>query len=136
MDPLSLLALFGPVVVEGLKGAISRWIAPENFKPATIEQYTAMVKLEIERFTALANAGGTNLPTLPWVDAAVKLMRPAAATVVLATWSFIYIADSLSAGQLLTETAMMNLNSLVAAVMFYLFGDVTLHYAKRAELRK
>jgi hypothetical protein len=39
MDPLTALAAFGPLVVDLGKSLIARFVAPDEFKPATIEQY-------------------------------------------------------------------------------------------------
>ena len=120
MDPLSLLAIFGPLVVDAGKAAISKFIAPDEFKAATIEQYEKMRRLDLEMFQAMNTAGGTN-PSYPWVEAVVRLMRPGVAAIVLCTWSYLKLN-----GQ---DTA--SVDNFCAAIGFYLFGDRTLFYARK-----
>ena len=120
IDPLSALTAFAPVLVEAGKAAVSRWLAPDVFKPATIEQYVAMRNTDIQMFQAINNAGGQNA-SYPWVEACVRLMRPLVAMVVLGTWCYCK----------LTNTLTDDINNFAACIGFYLFGDRTLFYAKR-----
>ena len=46
MDPITILSAFAPVVMDLGKSLISKFIAPDVFKPATIEQYTQMKTLD------------------------------------------------------------------------------------------
>jgi hypothetical protein len=68
------------------------------------------------------DAGGTN-PSYPWVEAAVRLMRPAVGVIVLSTWAYLKInsIDSES------------VDNFAGAVGFYLFGDRTLFYARKTK---
>ena len=120
MDPLTILAAFGPLAIDAGKALIQKFIAPDTFKPATIEQYVQMKQIDVDMFKALNDAGGTN-PSYPWVEAAVRLMRPVAAALVIGTWA----VNSLSG---VSDPAVDN---FAAAVGFYLFGDRTLFYAKK-----
>lgn len=119
-DPLTMLAALGPLVVEGGKAAIQRWLAPDTFKPTSIEDYVKLKTLDLDLFKAINDAGGTN-PTYPWVEAIVRLMRPGAALLVIGTWAVSHLA-----GQDVTN----EVNNFAAAIGFYLFGDRTLFYAK------
>lgn len=120
MDPLTILAAFGPLAVDLGKSLIARFIAPDDFKPATVEQYVQMKEVELKMFTAMNNAGGTN-SSYPWVEAIVRLMRPGVALIVLGTWCFME----------LNGLASSTVSNFASAVGFYLFGDRTLFYAKR-----
>ena len=120
MDPLTILAAFGPLVIDLGKSLIAKFVSPDNFKPATIEQYVQMKELDLNLFKAMNDAGGTNTSYL-WVEAAVRLMRPVAAALVISTWA----VNSLSG---IADPAVDN---FAAAVGFYLFGDRTLFYAKK-----
>lgn len=124
-----MLAIFGPMLVDAGKAAVSRWIAPSEFKPATIEQYTSMRDTDLKMFQAMNSAGGAN-SSYPWVEAVVRLMRPFVAAVVILTWAnahgFLF-ADALE------ETT--QIDNFAGAIGFYLFGDRTLFYAKRTEKR-
>lgn len=124
MDPLTALAAFAPLLVDAGKGLIHRFIAPKDFKPATLEQYTAMRRLELELFQAINAAGGSG-PTYPWVEAAVRLMRPAVAAGVIGTWAVLHLSGA-------ADTA--SIDNFAAVIGFYLFGDRTLFYARRAQL--
>lgn len=120
MDPLTILAAFGPLAIDLGKSLIAKFVAPETFKPATIEQYVQMKQLDVDMFKAMNDAGGTN-PSYLWVEAAVRLMRPVAAVLVLGTW-----AHNSCVG-----TADPAVDNFAATVGFYLFGDRTLFYAKK-----
>lgn len=120
MDPLTALAAFGPLVVDLGKSLIARFVAPEEFKPATIEQYTQMRQVDLDMFKAMNEAGGSN-PSYPWVEAIVRLMRPAIALIVLGTWCYMEIVGDAS------DTV----SNFASAVGFYLFGDRTLFYARK-----
>jgi len=120
-DPITIAAALGPLVVDLGKSLITRFIAPDNFKPATIEQYVQMREIDVKMFVAMNNAGGGNA-SYPWVEAIVRLQRPFLVAVVLGVW-----ATTTLAGQETGEVV----NNFAAAIGFYLFGDRTLFYAKK-----
>ena len=101
------------------KSLISKFVAPDQFKPATIEQYTQMKQLDLEMFKALNEAGGTN-PSYMWVEAIVRMQRPMVAVIALATWCWSHTYGIPS-----TEV-----DNFAAVIGFYLFGDRTLFYVK------
>jgi hypothetical protein len=119
MDPITLLAAFAPLAVDLGKSLIAKFVAPDQFKPATIEQYTQVKQLDLEMFKALNEAGGSN-PSYLWVEAIVRLQRPMVAIIALATWCY-----SNTYGVPSPE-----INNFAAVIGFYLFGDRTLFYAK------
>ena len=119
-DPLSAAAVFGPLAVEAGKALINKYMAPSEFKPATIDQYVKMREIDLEMFKALNEAGGSNV-SYPWVDAIVRLMRPTVAVIVLGTWAYSKLAGTPSEA----------IDSFAAAIGFYLFGDRTLFYARK-----
>jgi hypothetical protein len=119
-DPLSAAAVFGPLAVEAGKALINKYMAPGEFKPATIEQYVQMREIDLRMFEAMNNAGGSNA-SYPWVDAIVRLMRPTVAVIVLGTWAYSKLAGTPSEA----------IDSFAAAIGFYLFGDRTLFYARK-----
>lgn len=121
MDPVTLLAAFGPLAVELGKSLISRFVAPTEFKPATVEQWTQMQNVQLRLFEAMNTAGGAN-PSYPWVEAIVRLQRPAVAALALGTWVYTRTAGVPSEA----------VDNFASAVGFYLFGDRTLFYAKKA----
>lgn len=121
MDPVTILAALGPLAVDLGKSLINRFIAPDQFKPATIEQYAKMKELDLEMFKAMNDAGGAN-PSYPWVEAVVRLMRPCVAVIVLGTWAYMTMSGVSSS----------TVDNFAAAIGFYLFGDRTLFYSRKA----
>ena len=120
MEPFTLLAALGPLAVDLGKSLISRFVAPDTFKPATIEQYTQMRQLDLEMFKAMNDAGGAN-PSYPWVEAIVRLQRPTVVAIVLITWAYL----------MLSGYSIETVDNFAAAIGFYLFGDRTLFYSKK-----
>lgn len=119
-DPLSLLAIFGPLAVDAGKALINKYVAPAEFKPATIDQYVQMRQLDLQMFEAMNNAGGSGT-TYPWVEAVVRLMRPTVAVIVLGIWAYSKTYGVPSDA----------IDNFAAAIGFYLFGDRTLFYARK-----
>lgn len=122
MDPLTILAALGPLAVDLGKSLIGRFIQTDTYKPVNVDEYVKMRQLDLDMFKAMNDAGGTN-PSYPWVEAAVRLMRPAVGVIVLGTWSYMKLngIDSES------------VDNFAGAVGFYLFGDRTLFYARKAK---
>ena len=122
MDPLTILAALGPLAVDLGKSLISRFIAPDQFKPSTIEQYVAMKQVDLDMFKAINEAGGTN-QSYPWVEAIVRLMRPSVGVIVLGTWAYLEV----------TNQSSIAVSNFASAIGFYLFGDRTLFYANKTK---
>lgn len=120
MDPLTILAALGPLAVDLGKSLIGRFIQTDVYKPVNINEYVQMRQTDLAMFQAMNNAGG-NGTTYPWVEAIVRLMRPAVAATVLGTWSFMMMTGQDSPA----------VNNFASAVGFYLFGDRTLFYSQK-----
>lgn len=120
-DPVTLLAALAPLGIEAGKAAIQRWLAPDQFKPATIEDYTKVKSIDLEWFKTLtsADSGGE---TYKWVEALRKLQRPFVTIAVLGTWAYCHAAG----------VAVEGVDNMAAAVGFYLFGDRSMFYIKKA----
>lgn len=121
MDPITILAALGPLIIDGGKALIQKYFAPDEFKPTSIEQYVQMRQIDLDMFKAMNDAGGTNQSYL-WVEAIVRLMRPVAAIIVMVTWAW----SSLSGN------ATPAIDNFASAIGFYLFGDRTLFYSRKA----
>jgi hypothetical protein len=122
MDPVTILAALGPLAVDLGKSLIARFIAPNEFKPATIEQYSQMRQLDLDMFKAMNEAGGSN-QSYPWVEAIIRLQRPTVVVVVLLTWAYLMLIGQSSDA----------VNNFASAIGFYLFGDRTLFYARKVK---
>jgi hypothetical protein len=120
MDTITLLAALAPLGVDLGKSLISRFLGQSEFKPSTVEQWLQMRQFDLQLFETMNNAGGAN-PSYPWVEAIVRLQRPAVAGVALSVWAW-----SFTFGQPADE-----INNFASAVGFYLFGDRTLFYIKQ-----
>jgi hypothetical protein len=122
MDPLTILAALGPLAVDLGKSLIGRFIQTDTYKPVNVDEYVKMRQLDLDMFKAMNEAGGTN-PSYPWVEAAVRLMRPSVGIIVLGTWAYMKLngLDSES------------VDNFASAVGFYLFGDRTLFYARKTK---
>jgi hypothetical protein len=122
MDPLTILAALGPLAVDLGKSLIGRFIQTDNYKPVNVDEYVKMRQLDLDMFKAMNEAGGTN-PSYPWVEAAVRLMRPAVGVIVLGTWAYLELNNSTSE----------SVSNFASAVGFYLFGDRTLFYSRKTK---
>ena len=122
MDPITILAALGPLAVDLGKSLIGRFIQKDEYKPVNIGEWLQMKGHEIELFKTMNEAGG-GVPSYPWVAAIVSLQRPVVAGVALSVWAY-----SRTAG--VPSDAVDNFAS---AVGFYLFGDRTLFYARKAK---
>jgi hypothetical protein len=120
MDPLTILAALGPLAVDLGKSLIGRFIQTDTYKPVNVDEYVKMRQLDLDMFKAMNDAGGTN-PSYLWVEAAVRLMRPAVGLMVLGTWAYLKLNNIPSA----------SVDNFASAVGFYLFGDRTLFYARK-----
>lgn len=120
MDPLTVLAAFGPLAVDLGKSLIGRFIQTDQYKPVNIDEYAKMKQVDLDLFKAMNEAGGAN-PSYPWVEAIVRLMRPGVAIIVLGTWAILKLNNQNSAA----------VDNFAASVGFYLFGDRTLFYSSK-----
>jgi hypothetical protein len=121
MEPLTALAAFGPLIVDLGKSLIGRFINTDGYKPVNIDEYVKMKQIDLALFKAMNEAGGSN-PSYPWVEAIVRLMRPSVTLIVLGVWAYLKYMG----------VANESVDTFAAAVGFYLFGDRTLFYSRKA----
>lgn len=122
MDPLTMLAAVAPLVVDLGKSLISRYIGTETFKPASIDDWMKMRTADMDMFKAM-NETNSGSSSYPWVDAIVRLQRPAVAGIVLGAWAYMHFTFNASYD-------FDSVDNFAGAVGFYLFGDRTLFYSK------
>jgi hypothetical protein len=120
MEPITALAALAPLVTDAGKALINRFIAAD-FKPKTVDEWARMRDADAKMFELMNNAGGAN-PSYPWVEAIVRLQRPAVAAVALGVWAWTQVQGIPSP----------TVDNFAAAVGFYLFGDRTLFYVRKA----
>lgn len=121
MDPVTALAAFVPLLADAGKALINRFIVPDSFKPASVDEWVKMRDTDLKLFEAMNAAGGAN-PSYPWVEAIVRLQRPAVAAAALGVWAYTQLAG----------TPSPTVDNFAAAIGFYLFGDRTLFYIRKA----
>ncbi len=121
IDPVTILAALGPLAVDLGKSLIGRYIQTDGYKPTNVDEYIKMRQFDLDMFKAMNEAGGSN-PSYPWVEAVVRLQRPLVAAIVLGTWAALHLTGQSS------DAA----DNFASAVGFYLFGDRTLFYARKA----
>lgn len=124
MEPLTILAAFAPMLVDAGKALIGKFIG-SDFKPASIADWLSMQNAETERFKAVNSAAGSNA-SYAWVEAVIRLQRPAVAAVTLMVWGY-----SQTYGVSSDAT-----NNFAAAIGFYLFGDRTLFHLQAQAVKK
>lgn len=120
MEPFTIAAVLGPLLVEGGRAVISRFISPDKIKPVNVADAILLMQAETERFKTINDAGGVN-PTYLWVEAVIRLQRPFVVVATFGAW-----AAALSGLWSPAEFAQDNIANFAAAVGFYLFGDRTL----------
>lgn len=123
MDLLTGFAALAPLVVDLGKSLIGRFINTDGYKPANVGEWLQMRASDVDLFKAMNDAGGAGT-SYPWVEAVVRLQRPLVAAVALGTWC---MQEMTLPGGATPATA-----NFAAAVGFYLFGDRTLFYVKKA----
>ncbi len=112
MDPITILSMFAPSLIEAAKAGINRWITPETFKPANIDDLAKLQSLELERFKVMNDSGNA----AQWVQNIIKLQRPAVAACALGVWAYSEFSGNPSP----------NAQTLAQVIFFYLFGERTL----------
>lgn len=120
MDPITILAALGPLAVDLGKSLIGRFVQTDGYKPVNVDEYVKMKQLDLELFKAMNEAGGSN-PSYPWVEAAVRLMRPCVGLIILGTWAYMKLNNIPSE----------SVDNFASAIGFYLFGDRTLFYSRK-----
>jgi hypothetical protein len=112
-------------VLDAGKALVNRFIPAQTFRPATIDEWSKMQAVDLERFKAVSAAGGQN-PSYAWVEAIVRLQRPGIGLVVLAVWAWSHVTFPPGT----PADAFVAIDNAAGAVWFYLFGERTLSYVR------
>ena len=121
MDPLTLLTVFAPVVMDGAKALIGRFTGN---KPAivTTEDYAKVQDADIRKLETIAKLDVPAGETYKWVNAVRSMQRPVVVASVLLAWVYAVVTNSAQVD---------NVSNLASAVFFYLFGERGLGYIKK-----
>lgn len=120
IDPLSLIALFGPLIKSGGQALINKLSKGEQYKPANVDDAIKLMQAETDALKARISVADTSDPSYPWVAALVKLQRP---IIVYGTITGFMIMVLFNVG---TPEAAKTLSDLAQIVIFWLFGERTL----------
>ena len=123
MDPTLILTSLLPLVIDGVKSAISHFTGG---KPAVVsaEDYAKITDADIRKLEALAKLDAPGGPTSVWLNNLKSLQRIAVVYLVLLAWmagTFIVV---------MPDDRYKLLSDLAGAIFFYLFGDRINMYAK------
>lgn len=122
IDPLTILTVFAPLVMEVAKVGISK--LTENKPPiASVEDYLKIQDSDIKKLDALAKMDIPSGETYKWVVAARAMQRPIVVYTTLATWTFGVVFG-------LPIQIMEMVANLASSIFFYLFGERGLGYIK------
>lgn len=120
IDPITLVALFGPLIKSGGQALINKFSKGEQYKPANVDDAIKLMGAETEALKARIAVADTSDPSYPWVAALVKLQRP---IIVYGTISGFMLMALFDLG---TPEAAKTLSDLANIVIFWLFGERTL----------
>lgn len=115
-DPVSILAVLAPVVVDAGRAAVNRWITPDSVKPTNIDDVVKLRELDLKQFGIMQTADSAG-ETYKWVEAIRKLQRPAVVIGLLV--SFCLHPES------------KDIASAFQAIGWYLFGERTIALAAK-----
>ena len=121
MDPITLFSAFIPVLIEGAKQGINYLTGGP--KPTTIDDVVKLRELDIRQFESLAAIDKENNVSQSVANIRA-LMRPISSFVILIYAGILMVHP---ASPQVTETILF----LSQCVIFYLFGERTLGYAKQ-----
>jgi len=117
MDPLTLLALFGPAIKDGTMALIKKWTGSAAGQPSNTAELIQLMEAETKQLEARIKAGDTEGSTYPWVIAMIKLQRP---LVVYSSFITFLFMSAYNLGSIDAQTMVGNLCS---TVVFWLFGE-------------
>lgn len=117
IDPLTLIALFGPAIKDGLSSVIKKFTGDAGSKPANVTEFIQLQDAETRTLEARAKIGDTEGETYKWVIAVIKLQRP---LIVYLTMIFYLSMSAFDAG---TDDARTSVTNMAAVVIFWLFGE-------------
>ena len=120
IDPITLVALFGPLIKSGGQALINKLAKGEQYKPASVDDAIKLMQAETEQLKARIMAADTSDPVPPWVAAIVKLQRP---IIVYGTITGFMLLTLFDLG---SPEAVKILADMASMVIFWLFGERTL----------
>jgi len=120
MDPITLIALLGPLIKSGGQALINKFAKGDQFKPANVDDAIKMMEAETKQLEARIKVGDSEGPAYVWVTSLIKLQRP---IIVYGTITGFMIMSLWGLG---TDTDRKLISDMAQVVVFWLFGERTL----------
>ena len=120
IDPITLIALVGPLIKSGGQALINKLAGGEQYKPANVDDAIKLMQAETEALKARVSVADTNEASYPWVAAMVKLQRP---VIVYGSITGYMIMSLWGLG---TPESSKMVGELATIVIFWLFGERTM----------
>lgn len=117
MDPVTLLALFGPALKDGVSALFKKFTGDAGAKPANVQEAVQLMEAGTKQLEARARVGDAEGPTYQWVTAIIKLQRPAIVYTTMGTFLLMSLFDIGS------EQSRVMVATFGQVVVFWLFGE-------------
>lgn len=117
MDPIELLALFGPAIKDGTMALIKKWTGDSAGKPANVTEYIQLMEAETKQLEARCKIGDTEGETYKWVVAVIKLQRP------IIVYGTIFSTLLMNIFNLGTTDQQASVMQMARIVIYWLFGE-------------
>lgn len=117
IDPVTLLALFGPAIKDGFSALVKKVTGDAGSKPANVAEFVQLQEAETRALEARAKVADTDGASYPWVIAAIKLQRP----LIVYLTMLVYLG--MAATGTGTEDARGTVANFAAVIVFWLFGE-------------
>ena len=124
MDPITLLSMFAPALIDGARGVINKFTGGAGAKPANVEEAVKLMEAkdksamtDVERLRALHELE-TYGDVSPWVNNIRAMQRPVVVALVLTGWIV-----SMYVG--MPPALVESLANVASVVVSYLFGERT-----------
>lgn len=117
IDPMTLIALFGPAIKDGFSAVVKKFTGDAGSKPANVGEFIQLQEAETKQLEARAKIGDTEGDTYKWVVAVIKLQRP---TITYLTMLTFLLMAMLDVGDTQDRETVANMG---AVIIFWLFGE-------------
>lgn len=117
IDPMTLIALFGPAIKDGLSAVVKKFTGDAGGKPANVGEFIQLQDAETRNMEARAKIGDTEGETYPWVIAAIKMQRP----LIVYLTMLVYLGMAATGAG--SEESREMVANFAAVIVFWLFGE-------------
>lgn len=114
-DPISLVTMLAPVLIDGVKRVIGKYTGGPT--PQTVDEYIQVQQADVQKLQALAQMDMAS-NTHPWVSDVRAMLRPTVVIVVTLAWAIVIVGD-----YSVSDTIYSLVTNASASIWFYLFGE-------------